>query len=345
MTDLLDISLEDTKPVQNLPRKKLLTHLDGDDYILRMDNTALENFLSCDRAAFYRLILGRTSGGTSALTYGSAIHAALEYYYTHGLDLQAMLRAGEAEFAKSPPEVGEWRNYDTFEAAIKGYLSHYGLHTQHDVFTPVIHLDQVCVERRFEDHLGEVEINAELPFSRELLVIDSEDPSPLYIRKLHIVWTGVIDILAHQGEHLWVVDHKTTSIEGPSYYDAFNLSQQFVGYTRAAQKILGVPVSGALLNCIIGRKPTKTGTSLAFSRRYYPYSKWLIDEWQSEILVLVADFVDRLRSGLFPKRTLWCTNKFGTCPYMSVCQMEPEHRLMMLNSSNYTNYVWDPLKK
>ena len=91
----------------------------------------------------------------------------------------------------------------------------------------------------------------------------------------------------------------------------------------------------------IGRKPTKTGTSLDFSRRFYEYHEHLIAEWQDDVLSLIEDFVERLKSGYFPKRTLWCTNKFGTCPFMNVCTLPEAHRDMMLHTSAYSTYIID----
>lgn len=337
--------LVDSTPRAELPRKRLLEHLDGDEYVLKIDNSALENFSACDRASFYRLILGRTSAGSSALTYGKAIHAALEVLYRDGFDLSRMLSAGAAVFALDPPGEGEWRTYSTFQQAILGYCSRYGIdEVSGDVFVPLTDTNnRPCVEAKFEDQLGELTLNCEIPFSCEQLVVGSESQAPLYVSKLHIMWTGMIDLLAQQNERLWVVDHKTTSVEGPSYYDSFNMSQQFIGYIRSARKLTGLDVTGALLNVIIGRKPTKTGTNLDFSRRFYEYPEHLIAEWQDDVLSLIEDFVERLKSGYFPKRTLWCTNKFGTCPFMNVCTLPEAHRDMMLHTSAYSTYTWNPL--
>lgn len=339
---LADISLPPERP--QLPRKRLLEHLADDEYILRIDNSSLENFAACDRASFYRLIIGKTSAGSSALTYGKAIHAALEIFYRDGYDISRMLAAGAKQFELDPPDLGEWRTYQTFEKAIVTYCRHYGLsEVSSDSFIPLTLNGAPAVEAKFEDHLGEVTINAELPFSREQLVVDATEAGPFFVSKLHIVWTGMVDVIAHQEPNNWIVDHKTTSVEGPSYYDSFNMSQQFIGYVRSTRKLTQQPINGALLNVIIGRKPTKTGTNLDFSRRFYVYPEHLVAEWQDDVLSLIEDFVERLKSGYFPKRTLWCTNKFGTCPFMDVCTLPEEHRNMMLDTSKYTTYTWNPL--
>ena len=345
MIDPLSLIEELPTPKSELPRKRLLEHLSGDEYVLKIDNSSLENFAACDRASFYRLILGRTSAGSSALTYGKAIHAALEVLYRDGFDLPRMLSAGAAVFALDPPGEGEWRTYTTFQQAILGYCNHYGIdEVMGDAFEVQTDKDGApYVEAKFEDHIGEIQLDCELPFVGEQIVAGSDSQEPVHVSKLQIMWTGMIDLIARQHDRVGIMDHKTTSVEGPSYYDSFNMSQQFIGYIRSARKLTQLDVQGALLNVIIGRKPSKTGTSLDFSRRWYSYPEHLINEWQDDVLSLIEDFVERLKSGYFPKRTLWCTNKFGTCPFMNVCTLPSEHRDMMLHTSAYSTYTWNPL--
>jgi len=345
MIDPLSLIEELPTPKSELPRKRLLEHLSGDEYVLKIDNSSLENFAACDRASFYRLILGRTSAGSSALTYGKAIHAALEVLYRDGFDLPRMLSAGAAVFALDPPGEGEWRTYTTFQQAILGYCNHYGIdEVMGDAFEVQTDKDGApYVEAKFEDHIGEIQLDCELPFVGEQIVVDSYSQEPVHVSKLQIMWTGMIDLIARHHDRVGIMDHKTTSVEGPSYYDSFNMSQQFIGYIRSARKLTQLDVQGALLNVIIGRKPSKTGTSLDFSRRWYSYPEHLINEWQDDVLSLIEDFVERLKSGYFPKRTLWCTNKFGTCPFMNVCTLPSEHRDMMLHTSAYSTYTWNPL--
>ncbi len=329
-------------PKPTLPRKKLLKSLGNDDYLLEIDNTSLESFLACDRASFYRLILGRTSYPTAALTYGQAVHKALEVFYTTGPDVSEMFRQGNEILTAHPVSDAEWRNSDALYKTIQAYVKEY----QRERFV-VLSDDsgQPYVERAFSFHLGELRVDKTLDFTSQDLVIDNLDSSPLYIRTLQITWTGVIDLLIEQNDEVWITDHKTASMIGDSYFKGFELGQQFVGYVWSASRILNRPISGALLNLIGGRKPTKTGVSLELLRRFYPYSSWLTDEWQDDILALVSDFVHRLTSNFFPKRTLWCVNKWGTCQYISVCSSLPEHRPILLASDQFTDLTWNPLDK
>jgi len=76
--------------------------------------------------------------------------------------------------------------------------------------------------------------------------------------QLHIIWSGVIDLVIAENGRLFIVDHKTTSVEGDTYWKGFQLSQQFMGYVWAAQKIINKTIDGALANVLYGRAPTKT---------------------------------------------------------------------------------------
>lgn len=342
-TPFIDLELSEVQlhPIVTDPTKKLLKSLGDNDYALEIDNTSLESFLACDRASLWRLVFSRVAYPSAALIYGQAIHAALEYRYKHGPDLVKMVESGEKELQKLPCDPSEWRNRETLERALSGYLKEY----KDDYVKPIKLDNALAVELQFSNHLGEIKLDCLLGFPASLLVQDSCEEALLYVRTLHIVWTGIIDVISHQGDSLWVVDHKTTSVLGSRYFESFTLSQQFVGYVYTAAKLLEKEVKGAILNVIAGRKPTPSGKALEFHRRIYPYSAWQLKEWESDILALVADFVDRLKVGYFPKKTLWCVDKFGTCPYLPVCSLAPELRQIMLNSDQYTNNVWNPLNK
>ena len=323
----------------SLPPRKLLKTLGDDNYLFEIDNTSLEGFLACDRAAFFNLVLGRTGIKGAAITYGKAIHRALELHYKDQADLPTQLQAGNEILSTLPYNPSEWRGPESFQKAIEGYHKKY----PSEPFS-LIQLDSTpAVEQAFTYHLGEIKVDKTLVFSAEQIVADCNDPKPLYINTLQICWTGVIDLLVQQQNHIWVIDHKTSSVVGPTYFQGFELSQQFTGYVWAASKILGQRVSGALLNVIAGRKPTKTGTSLEFFRQYFPYADWQLAEWENDIMTLVADFVHRLTTNNFPKKTLWCINKFGVCPYHDVCKLSPDLRPTLLNSNQFETNVWNPL--
>lgn len=343
--DLTDVQVH-IKPVGAI--RKLLKSMDdgSDDYILEIDWSSLESFLSCKRSTLWKLIYSRSTYQTPALTYGSAIHSALEVYYRHMTlfpgdepPLDQMFMAGEAHFLQAPPPVGEWRDYNQFTVNIQKYLKEEKLKPLY----PLKLSGSPAVELPFAFPLGEITLNTLCPFDKSLVVLDSPDDKPFHINKVQIVWTGIIDLITSANEQIWITDHKTSSVAGDSLFKGFELSQQFRGYQWATEKLLGRPITGAIANVLAGRKPTKTGVSFELLRRYYPYPRHRIEEWPHNILLLVGDLLHSLTSNSFPEETQWCINKFGMCPFFDVCAEAPEDRMMLLHSDLYCDNVWNPI--
>lgn len=350
----LNLSGVQTRPPQQKGEPRyLLSHLEGDDYVLEIDWSSIQQALTCDRSAMWSLIYGRTTGKSAALTYGSAIHKGLETYYRGGASLTEILASGEQEFLDYPPGLSEWRTYDSYARALTEYVKKYSIE---DTFTILRNSEDLpMVEQGFALPLTVIPVGEFLAFPGELIcknppaVIERAAPSDfagglnLFVDNIHVVWTGVIDLVVKDSDQLWIVDHKTTSIEGDSYWKQYELSQQFTGYVWAASELLGQRVEGAVANVIYGRQPTKTGRGLDFLRRRYHYRDDQLGEWRQNMIWLMEDFVHNLQTGRFPMKTQWCVGKFGTCPYHDVCSLPSSARLTMLMSDQYSRNVWNPL--
>lgn len=337
-----------TKPEQKegSPRK-LLRALDNDDYLLEIDNSSFESFQTCDRLSFYKLILGRTPLRRYALTYGGIIHKFLEHFYSAKLaqtsfDLEAALVECEALFTEDPPPDGEWRTYDKFDRMMRKYVHKY---TNEDTF------EVLSVEKPFAVPIAEFPINQYLPYPRTLLVKEAvaevETEKRFFVRRIYVSWTGVIDLRVLENGQKWVVDHKTTSIEGPQFWQQFELSQQLIGYTWAAEKIDNDTYHGAIVNAIYDRPDTKSGKGRAeenpLLRRHIYYKRHLIDQWQENTRQLLEDFIHDLTTQRFPMKTTWCVGKYGVCPFNIVCTLPEELRPGMLATDQFTTNVWNPL--
>jgi len=349
---MLDLTFDDTPtaatasaavPV-SLPRKYLFHALGNDDYELAIDNSNLELFTQCDTAAYYRLILGRSTGMTAATVYGQAIHSALDVFYADKAldlppDISRMLPPALAELAKAPSDMLGWRNEAQLTETLVRYIKKYSS----ELWSILDVESRPAVELPFRFDFGHIDINANVACSGHNLVDNDLPDTPLYVRKLRIVYTGRIDLIVEQAGKLWVVDHKTSSVGGPSYYEGFRTSSQFRGYCYIAGQLLGREVSGAFANVILARQPTKTGRDIEYERQPFVYDESLLAEWRHNTFTNISTFVARIISGDFPQRTTHCTNKFGTCPYLSVCALPPHLRPHLLYSGNYTEHTWNPL--
>lgn len=350
----LSIPLDTPAPLRRpsdptLPTRKLLypspTH--PDDYVLEIDNSSLEKFTTCPRAAENYLVRSRESSrDSSATSFGKLFHSCEELRLLHGLSPVVVKRQYELvleHFEQHPVAPDDHRT----AARMISILDLYNKRYENDGYPEkVLEKDgQKMVERAYKVELCSLELNCILPYDAFALLQhpqSMERNGDLRVRSLHIFWTGRIDAILHDSNALWVLDHKTSSIGGEQYYEDFKLSSQTVGYTWAAQKLLGEAVAGLILNAVIIRKPTKTGIAHEFNRQTYFYSQDRITEWEDNVKAMVSDFVANLVRGFFPQHTKWCMSKYGKCPYHENCSLPREARAADLSSDLYRNVTWNP---
>lgn len=321
------------------PRRPLLElHPDEPDtYILRIDNSTLERLDTCPRSMQYYGISRRQGLSSAALAFGGALHLALEHYYKTG-DMESGIQLAESAYAPTVLRPDEWRTPEFLSTTLRLYHRQYGLSD----ITPLALDGNPLVELPFSYPLGELEPDCKFAYSgRQLAGIDSD--SPLYVRKLYILWTGKVDLIySHVGEPA-IMDHKTSSIDAPTFYDQFYLSQPVHGYAWAAQKLIGKPITMFMLNAIIIRKPTKTGTSNLFIRKPYTIHPHNISEFERDVTHKIETFIHNAIEGYFPKSPVWCQSKYGNCQYFSVCTVDQSARDIMLSTDTFEDVTWSPL--
>lgn len=328
------------------PKRPLLERDgDGDDFILRIDNTTLEIFQGCPRAAENYCVKRRQAIPTAALQFGGAIHVGLEHLYRDGFSslsfaIEACLENLDKLKFRDPDE---WRTPTIAQDTLEKYVEKY---RNNDPCKPILVDGKKFIERPFALTLGEIQINSTLGYSERELTQQGEAAGQLYVAKLTIMWSGRIDIAANYGDaHVYIVDHKTSSIGGVQFFKDFMLSQQMVGYNWAGRKMLpDHKILGTVVNAIIQRRPTKTGRALEFERQVYFHTDWHVAEWEQDVMSQVATFVHSLCEGFFPKQTKQCFGKYGQCQYHNACTLPPNQRHLILDSPEYTNVTWSPLE-
>lgn len=319
----------------------LIPHPDEPDvYSLQIDNSSLEVFTTCPRSAEYKLVQSRTSPTRSPLVYGGAIHAGLEAHYRNEPE-ENVYRAVIDHFDKEKFISLDWRTPDRAIDTLQRYRKRYLV----DEFNPA----PEEIEIPFSLPLTSFELDDFLAYGPELL---TNLPAPsrfeagldsLYVKRIDVYWTGKIDILTRSQGELTLIDHKTTSMVGPTFWKDFELSSQFIGYVWAGQQIKGESITSAWVNAIIGRAPTKTGVGTDFERNRFRYTAEQVQEWEDETKMIVGDFIANLCRGKFPKHTKWCVGKYGVCAYHDVCSLPSKARQSALSSDIYANNTWSPL--
>lgn len=309
-----------TTTIPNEPSDQLNLILTDDTLII--DNSRLECFTTCPRLAQYRVLRKRTiSRGRSALEFGKALHTALELRYTlpdinqFSDDLlQSQIASLQKSFSTIVLEPEDFRTLDRAIDIIQGYNLYYA----REPFSIVQVEGKPFVERSFAIPLG-------------------------IVGGYKVIWTGRIDLLVQDDRGIFVMDHKTTSMLGATYFADFVLSQQMLGYVWATRALTGLKVAGVIVNALVSRRPSKTGTPVEFSREKIYYPEEHLDEWRTDILHIASDFIHNAKRNYFPKHTKWCIGKYGKCEFHEVCTLPPAQRELLLTSDLYADDNWSPL--
>lgn len=310
---------------------------------LFIDNSSFERIVRCPRSAYFYILRKREANRpTSALSYGRNLHKALEVRYSDPDALQIpspevaaqQMETLREEFADYPTD--DWRTFDQAVATIRAYNEEYPFE-EFEVKT-VVNPDGVrmpLVELPFAYPLFEMSLNRD--------VLDASG-KPVHVDNLVIVWQGRIDLVVEKNGRLYLLDHKTTSMGGATYFKQFELSHQFYGYVYVAQKILKQPFAGFYVNALVGRKPIKTGRSIEFMRNLFDIDEAHLADWFRDTQSVLGQFVFNCLQSHFPKYTFNCVGKFGLCEYHDVClQRTPEMAEILLQSGDFRDVDWDPL--
>lgn len=310
---------------------------------LCIDNSDYVGWNQCFMKGLFAGALKRQStGSVNALSFGSAVHKAMEVIHdplwqneTTRLEKAIEVARVEAINEGLPSCSNEKRNMESLEQVIASYYSH--LKTFGAPFKPLIMRDAESgepyslVEQGFRLPLGSFNINAE----------GFPDTITVY-------WQGKIDLIAfdESDNGIWIVDHKTTSVMGAQFADDKMRSNQMLGYTWAARKlteVLGKEVKGVIINALAIRK-----NGFEFKTFKIPYPNWMLDEWQDECLVGCYQLVEQLvrftiDDQVVPNRES-CVAKYGKCAFFDVCNAHPRMKDgLLFNAEMFKVSDFDPL--
>lgn len=314
---------------------------------MELDYSSLSSFMECARMAENSLVHARVaSRDSSATAFGTLFHSCEELRLRHGWSeatKQAQHELVAKHFMSHFPSPGDHRTADRMISVLKLYNEKYA----HDGWPDkvLVHNGEKMVERPFKLELCTVNLNCEVPYRQDQLVAQPALCCSFPIRSVHILYTGVIDAILHDSNVLWVVDHKTSSMGGKTFWEAFRLSNQTRGYAWAAQQILSLPVAGAIVNGIVMRPLTKTGVGNEFDRATFFYSQDSLEECAENLRTLCSDFLANLSRGYFPQHSLSFKSPCSGCDYADNCALPPAQRAADIASDLYTDVTWNPLER
>lgn len=289
------------------------------DNALFIDNSTFEEYTTCPRRyEYYGLRRREAVEGRTALTFGTIIHEALAAHYDGRDPLPVIAKA----FTEWQPPFDDHRNEQFAMRRIKEYQERY----PEEQFTIV----------PFDDKSG-----IELPFAVPLFHYHHphlNDDKPFIV-----VWTGRIDLVTRWEDGLWVMDHKTSSMTGDSYWRAFENNNAQRGYCWAVSQVLQQPLRGFVINVISSRKPAVRSIGKdPFERQRFHVTEDSLDEWKTNTIRSLSSLFDEVANNYLPMRTAWCS-QYGGCEYLPICTVARDQRETVLASGLYQPVTWSPL--
>jgi len=266
--------------------------------------SSVDIIMTCPRKAQYALAMNlRSEDESEALTFGKAIHAALEEFYKQipgQRNIDAIHAAFDAAAVNLLVPAGEKRSRDNGHKIISRYCEVYA----NDPWMVYRDKDGPFVERSFD-----------LPY-------DLAHEFPPFLIRVH----GQMDAILQNTDtgEVVIVDHKTTSTVS-DLLNRVKPNLQFSLYAWAANQ-MGIKVDRVMVNAI---QVAKTKCDLL--RIYTERGEHDFDELRNTLIHAVDSYRRWNDRDVFPQNSGACGN-WGGCQYLDMCSAAPQDRSNIISS-------------
>lgn len=317
-------------------KKEMLSiERDGSQTLVRINSSSLSLIQTCPRKSKYILHDGwQAKSGSTALTYGKAIHKALEVFYTlprearvipSDFDDAAMLVVHGFDPAVSHPIYNVVRAFvsegeslrmlpDTDKRSLSSgiwTLGHYFKTYANDVYEIYSDENGPVTERRFE-----------------LVLRETAD--------LRIILFGTIDLVFKNSFTGSILpgDHKTSSQMGLDFLNRIKPNHQYTGYVMGVQRVLGLPTEDFLINGIqVKPRPlTARGGPPTFTRQITRRTESDFAEFADAVEWAVRSYLNWQELNKWPLGNVDACSQWGGCGFLDVCAAPNELRQNILES-------------
>lgn len=283
-------------------------------FIEIFDHSMLAEFRRCPRYFYWRMVCDLTpnmKANEFKPAFGSAIHDALEIWYTTG-DADLM----DTAF------IEYWMPFEVVEKGIKQKKIR---NLQRGL--QILELYRKRFPRENEPFILPEGDKLELGFTVEL-------EKYLYCGKMD----GLVTY--DMGFHgLTVLEHKTSGAKG---YLTIYPNYQADGYMYGASQLVGEPVLGVLFNQIYHPEPTKSDHKIEFLRELTTRSPEAMEAWRKDTIWLM-DLINRCgEEKHWPKNPGQCFAYWMACPYKDLCTTCNQGMCDNLKRELYVEDKWNP---
>jgi len=297
---------------------------------MKLDNFSFSGWQGCP--LWYKTrILDRWTvrHKSAALGFGGAIHSGLATWYKTR-DPDAAIEVLESQFPADQP-VDDYRDGMKAKRVLLEYMQHY----LHESFTVIP---------------GMVEVSAALPTGTYLPVcprcamdnraVDNYDKEQTLCRACDaelepLEYGGIFDTLVDFSGQVYILEHKTTSMLGPRFFDQFKPNNQVTGYVWLAKQLSG-RCDGAIINAIGVYKVGAT----RFERHITTRNDFDMAEWLQDLWTEACHIADNVRTGHFPMRSKACT-LYGACEFLGVHQISDPSARQRYLEQDYVQEQWE----
>ena len=330
------------------------------------DSSSLSLLKECPRKYYYTMACGfNTRHVNIHLRFGTLFHSALEHYdhlradgKTHRAALlstarMALMESGEREPDWPPCQMCEhtgWHIPDTpltktftakcrmcdTETVFKGGVSH-----KFVPWTEDPHKNRITLVRSVIWYLDQYKND-----TAETYILENGKPAVELSFKIdtgitapdgsNYAISGHIDKIVRTEHATHIRDYKTTkSTITDRFFQFFSPDNQMSIYIMAGKTAFTDKVQGAIID---GAQIMQDATR--FVRGTVSRTPAQIEEWWRDIQIYLAQNETYVANSYWPQNDKSC-DKYGGCPYLSVCSKDPAVRGAYLKE-DFVKRIWDP---
>lgn len=298
------------------------------------DSTKLEAYRDCGRKFFFEYMLGWSPrSGSVHLVFGSAIHAALEYFYN------SLMRGG--------PGVHK----DNLAGAFDAFMTYWEAN-----FNPLLMAEKPNKNPKRAIEILNQYISEYKSDNTEFEVLYTETVGDVPIDEKGTMLRVKMDAVIKHKREGWVapLEHKTLSAFGQSWVDQWEMAIQPGSYQYATQGMFD-DARGVIINGLIFRSKDYSDKSNFFRQRYFrprnQMAQWLaivydlIDRYERDRQILIS-VGEKMKKGI-KSTVLPCflpgPCKWG-CSFPSLCThwTNPLEQNLSSPPPAYSLRFWDP---
>lgn len=288
--------------------------------ILKIDASLIKES-ACERRLWYMLCRGlRKRNSNHKMEYGTAVHKALESYYSDGDE----------------------------EKATNMAIDHYA-----DVLVPdkdfrdLAHLVNLLQQYYKQDTGLEVRKDPDPLLEMRFAYPYMQTP------ELDVLFCGTIDFVGTYFGRPVIVDHKSTAAYGiASYFASYKVSPQLMFYNLIWHKLFPEDNVGCMINGLFLGRSHKN----KFERsEIFEFSNDRLDKFQAYIDDLVSRIHNKLKvyfntyegkdgEDIFLSNFACCETKFGLCGFTPLCTANSAGDRESIVNMDYVRKVYDPLQ-